>query len=136
VRSAGVPRFTCSDPACIEPRCSRSGWSSSPPSSATARATRPARDRFSVPWRAIEAAWRQSTRGVEELYIRLDDPSRLQGSGIVKKLAGFSRRFLGAEVALPLSQLQADPDAVEEADQQAVARQSFWLKSSEQELMQ
>ncbi len=38
--------------------------------------------------------------------------------------------------AVPLAHLQADPDGVEEAVQAALARQSFWAKSSEQELMQ
>jgi hypothetical protein len=66
----------------------------------------------------------------------LRDPSALQGSGTVMALAGFSRRFLGAEVALPLAQLAADPDEVEEAVQQGIAGQAFLSKSSEQELMQ
>jgi hypothetical protein len=97
---------------------------------------RGAAGRFAVPWEAIEEAYRRSTNGVEELAIRLRDPSALEGSGIVMALAGFSRRFLGAEVALPLSQLAADPDEVEAAVQQALLGQSFLPKSSEQELMQ
>jgi hypothetical protein len=51
-------------------------------------------------------------------------------------LSGISRRFLGAEVAVPLNQLTAHPDEVEAAVQQALAGQAFWSKSSEQELMQ
>jgi hypothetical protein len=77
---------------------------------------------YSVPWDAIEAVWRHSTQGVEELYIRLDDPSKLRGSGVVKALARFSRRFIGAEVAVPLAHLSADPDVVEEEVQRALAR--------------
>jgi hypothetical protein len=50
--------------------------------------------------------------------------------------SGFSRCFLGAEVAVPLNQLTARPDEVEGAVQQALAGQAFWSKSSEQELMQ
>jgi hypothetical protein len=92
--------------------------------------------RFFAPWDAIDDAYRVSTRGVEELYISMSDPSRLQGSGIVMFLSGFSRRFFGAEVAIPLSQLTAHPDEVEAAVQQALAGQAFWSKSSEQELMQ
>jgi hypothetical protein len=94
--------------------------------------------RFYVPWEAIEAIRRTSTNGVQELAIRLRDPAALEGSGIVTALAGFSRRFLGAEVALPLSQLSADPDVVEDAVQRMLAGQPFAAlsKSSEQELMQ
>jgi hypothetical protein len=94
--------------------------------------------RFFAPWEAIDHAWRVSTRGVEELYISLSDPSRLEGSGIVMALSGFSRRFMGAEVALPLSQLTAHPDEVEGAVQAMLAGQSFAAvsRSSEQELMQ
>jgi hypothetical protein len=42
----------------------------------------------------------------------------------------------GPTVALPLAQLTADPDEVEEAVQQGIAGQAFLSKSSEQELMQ
>jgi hypothetical protein len=66
----------------------------------------------------------------------LSDPAALHASGLVKTLAGVSRRFFGAEVALPLAQLSADPDVVEDAVQRAIAGQSFALKSSEHELMQ
>jgi hypothetical protein len=94
--------------------------------------------RFFAPWDAIADAYRVQTSGVEELYINLRDPSRLQGSGIVKALSGISRRFFGAEVAVPLSQLTAHPDEVEAAVQRMIAGQSFdaLSKSSEHELMQ
>jgi hypothetical protein len=94
--------------------------------------------RFFAPWEAIDSAYRVSTRGVEELYITLRDPSALQGSGIVTALAGFSRRLMGAEVAVPLSQLTAHPDEVEGAVQAMLAGQPFGAasRSSEQELMQ
>jgi hypothetical protein len=94
--------------------------------------------RFFAPWDAIDDAYRTETNGVEELYIDLREPNRLQGSGIVKALSGISGRFLGAEVAIPLSQLTAHPDEVEAAVQRMIAGQSFdaLSKSSEQELMQ
>jgi hypothetical protein len=94
--------------------------------------------RFFAPWDAIADAYRMETSGVEELYIELRDPSRLQGSGIVKALSGISRRFFGAEVAVPLSQLTAHPDEFEAAVQRMIAGQSFdaLSKSSEHELMQ
>jgi hypothetical protein len=94
--------------------------------------------RFFAPWDAIADAYRVQTSGVEELYIDLRDPARLQGSGIVKALSGVSRRFFGAEVAVPLSQLTAHPDEVEAAVQRMIAGQSFdaLSKSSEHELMQ
>jgi hypothetical protein len=77
---------------------------------------------YSVPWDAIGSVWRHSTQGVEELYIRLDDPSKLQGTGALKVLARFSRRFIGAEVAVPLAHLSADPDVVEAEVQAALDR--------------
>ena len=94
--------------------------------------------RFFAPWDAIDDAYRVDTNGVEELYISLSDPSRLEASGIVRSLSGISRRFLGAEVAVPLNQLTAHPDEVEAAVQRMIAGQSFdaLSKSSEQELMQ
>jgi hypothetical protein len=94
--------------------------------------------RFFAPWDAIDDAYRMETNGVEELYIDLREPDRLQGSGIVKALSGISGRFFGAEVAIPLSQLTAHPDEVEGAVQRMIAGQSFdaLSKSSEQELMQ
>jgi hypothetical protein len=63
---------------------------------------------------------------------------RVQGSGIMMALSGISRRFLGAEVAIPLNQLTAHPDEVEAAVQRMIAGQAFDAssKSSEQELMQ
>jgi hypothetical protein len=73
---------------------------------------------------------------VEELYISLRDPSALQASGAIGALSGVNRRFLGADVALPLSQLTADPDEVEAAVQRMLEAQALSAKSSEQELMQ
>jgi hypothetical protein len=91
---------------------------------------------FSVTWNAIESAYRHETHGVQELYIGLRDPSALRATGVIGALSGVNRRFLGADVALPLSQLTADPDVVEAAVQRMVDAQALSAKSSEQELMQ